>query len=82
MENLWTTVGGCDRGHARTCLGVLAAAAVLGAIEAVAHPHLLVAVALCGAAGLVLLRVNRRRLRLADTFPEAARLPLLARLLR
>lgn len=75
-------VGAGDRGHARTCLGVAAAAAVLGAIEAVAHPPLLVALALCGTAGVVLLRVNRRRLRLADTFPEVARLPLLARVLR
>jgi len=75
-------VGVWDGGHARTCLGVAAAVAILGAIEAVAQPPLLVALALCGVAGVVLLRVNRRRLSVADTFPEAARLPVVARVLR
>jgi hypothetical protein len=75
-------VGAWNGGHARTCLGAAAAVAILGAIQAVAQPPLLMALVLCGAAGLALLRVNRRRLSVADTFPEAARLPVVARVLR
>ena len=88
VHNAWKqgglvgNVGPWDGGHARTCLGVAAAGAVLGVVEVVAHPSLPVALVLCGVAGVALLRANRRRLRVADTFPEVARVPLLARVLR
>ena len=75
-------VGAWDATHARTCLAVVVAAAVLGVVEAVTHPPLWMALALCGGTGLVLLRENRLRLRIADTFPEATRIPALGRVLR
>jgi len=88
VHNLWKQggliggVGAWDGGHARTAVGVAVAVGVLGAIEAIAHPPLVVALALCGLAGVTLLRTNRLRLRVADTFPEATRVRVLARVLQ
>ncbi len=53
----------------------------LGAVELLMHPGVVIAVALTTVGSLVVLRVNRRAMRLANTFPELLRLPLLGRFL-
>jgi O-antigen/teichoic acid export membrane protein len=53
----------------------------LGAVELLMHPGIVIAVAVTTVGSLVVLRVNRRAMRLASTFPELLRLPLLGRFL-
>jgi O-antigen/teichoic acid export membrane protein len=53
----------------------------LGVLELLVHPGIVVAVAVTAVGSLVVLRVNRRAMRLASTFPELLRLPLLGRFL-
>lgn len=79
QAGLTGAVGVWHRGHGRTVAGVMAVVLVLGAIEALARVPLAVAVALTAIAEAPLLWNNRRFLQVAETFPEAARIPVLGR---
>jgi O-antigen/teichoic acid export membrane protein len=76
-----TGVGVFDRRYLRTCLTVLAGAAVVGLVQQLAHPPLLVGVAVAAVVSLLVVGLNRRALRLAGTFPELARVPVVRRLI-
>lgn len=54
---------------------------VLGVFELLVHPGIVIAVIVTMVGSLVVLRVNRRAMKLASTFPELLRLPLLGRFL-
>jgi O-antigen/teichoic acid export membrane protein len=69
-----------DTRYLRIYLAIPAAAVVLGLVAVTFHPGLVVGMVLAGAAWLVLIRISRHHLRLAETFPEFLRLPLVGRL--
>jgi O-antigen/teichoic acid export membrane protein len=62
-------------------LSILIAVLVLGLADNILEPSTGVMVALVVLAALAVLRLNRRSLHLAQTFPEVARIPILRRIL-
>jgi O-antigen/teichoic acid export membrane protein len=76
-----TGVGVFDPGQARVYLTILGGAALVVLVQQVAHPPLPAGVAVAAAVSLLVLRLNRRALRLAGTFPELARVPVVRRLI-
>lgn len=74
-------VGVLDR-RGLPVFGMIAvAAAGLALFQRLMAPHFVAAVAVAAATSFVLLVLNRRRLHLAQTFPEVGRLPVIGRLL-
>jgi O-antigen/teichoic acid export membrane protein len=53
----------------------------LGAFQLVVHPGIVMALVVTTVASLVILRLNRTAMRLANTFPELLKVPLLGRFL-
>ncbi|HEX6676862.1 MAG TPA: flippase [Actinomycetes bacterium] len=76
-----TGVGVFDPRCVRVYATVAGGAAVVALVQQAAHPPLAVGVAVAAAASLLVLRLNRRALRLAGTFPELTRVPGLRRLI-
>jgi O-antigen/teichoic acid export membrane protein len=76
-----TGVGVFDLRYLRTYVTVLGGAAAVGLIQQLAHPPLPVGVAVAAIVSLLVVGLNRRALRLAGTFPELARVPLVRRLI-
>jgi O-antigen/teichoic acid export membrane protein len=68
--------------YLRPYVVIVAVAAVLVVLDLVFHPGIVVALVLGAAASLVVLRLSRKWLSLADTFPEVLRVPLVGRLVR
>jgi O-antigen/teichoic acid export membrane protein len=75
-----TGIGVFDSRAAGVYLTILGGVAVVALVQQVAHPPLPVGVAIAAAASLLVFRLNRRSLRLAGTFPELARVPVVRRL--
>jgi O-antigen/teichoic acid export membrane protein len=76
-----------NRGVVRTSyvapyLVIVAVAVLLGAVNLVFQPGIFAALAVSSLAALLVLRLTRRWLNLAETFPELLRVPLLGRLVR
>jgi O-antigen/teichoic acid export membrane protein len=69
-----------ERKHLRVYTSIAAATVVIGGITLAAGPPLAVQVALAAMASVAVIAVNRSQLRVADTFPELARVPFLRRL--
>ena len=69
-----------DWRYARVYVVIGVVAALLGATALVAHPPFVVGVVLAGLGSLVVLRLNRDKLALHETFPELARIPVLRHL--
>lgn len=69
-----------DRGHLRPYALVLVATAALAAVRVAVDPSFPVALLVVAVVSLVLLRLTRRELRLADVFPEVRRVPVVRRL--
>jgi len=69
-------------GYLRPYLAIGAVAGALAVVELVFHPGIFVALGVAALASLVLVRLSRRWLHLADMFPELLRVPLLGRLVR
>ena len=76
-----TGVGVFDPRYLRFYLTIVGGITLMGLVEQVAHPPLLVGVAVAATVSLVVVRLNRHTLRLAGTFPELARVPLVRRLI-
>jgi O-antigen/teichoic acid export membrane protein len=74
-------VGVFDRRGVPVFAMIIAAALGLAVFQRTVAPHFAVAVVVAGVTSLLLLVVNRRRLHLAETFPEVARVPVIGRLL-
>jgi len=70
-------VGVVDARYGRTAATVLVAIATLTGLTITIRVSTQVAVALSAIASVLVLYLNRRALRLADTFPELRRVPLL-----
>lgn len=70
-----------DRGHARVYGSIVVATVVLGVIALVADLPPVAAIVLALVASMLVIRVNRSELRVSDTFPELARVPLLGRMI-
>jgi O-antigen/teichoic acid export membrane protein len=70
-----------DRGHARVYGSIVVATVVLGVIALVADLPPVAAIVLALVASTLVIRVNRSELRVSDTFPELARVPLLGRMI-
>lgn len=62
-------------------LMLLVAALVLLIVQVVLKPPIVVTAVLISAASLLLIRINRDALRIADTFPELSRIPLVRSLI-
>jgi Mn2+/Fe2+ NRAMP family transporter len=77
-----TTVRALDRRYATVWLVAAGAAGAALAIELALSPPIPVGIALVALAMAVLLRTARRQLRILETFPEIARLPVIRSLLR
>ena len=71
-----TDVHGVDPGYAGVYGTIVVATAAFFAIQLIASPAPVVSAALAALASLMVLAVTRRRLALAETFPELARLPV------
>jgi O-antigen/teichoic acid export membrane protein len=71
-----------DRASRRGYAGILVALAGLALVQLLLDPSLLQALVLAAATSLAVLRANRFLLRLDQTFPEVARIPLIHRLVR
>jgi O-antigen/teichoic acid export membrane protein len=76
-----TGVGVFDHRCARVYATIAGGAAAVALVQQAAHPPLPVGVAVAAAVSLLVLRLNRRALRLAGTFPELTRVPGLRRLI-
>lgn len=76
-----TGISAFDPHQRRVYLVVLAAVAVLVAIQVLAHPGIVAAIVLAGLASAAVLSATRSSLRVGDTFPELLRVPLLRRIL-
>lgn len=74
---LWrgTGISMFERQHLRVYAIIAVTTAVLAIVSAVIHPPLVVQLGLAGLASLAVLGLNRRSLRLGETFPEIGRLP-------
>jgi O-antigen/teichoic acid export membrane protein len=70
-----------DRRGAPVYGAILLAVAGVGVVEAAAGGGLVLGIALSAGASLAVVTVSRRRLRVADSFPEILRIPILGRLL-
>ena len=68
--------------YLRPYVVIVAVAAVLAAIDLVFHPGIVGALAAGAVASLLVLRLSRKWLSLAETFPEVLRVPLVGRLVR
>jgi O-antigen/teichoic acid export membrane protein len=68
--------------YLRPYVVIVATTVVLGVIDFVFHPGIVVALAVGAVASLLVLRLSRKWLSLADTFPELLRVPLVSRLVR
>jgi O-antigen/teichoic acid export membrane protein len=75
-----TGVGVFDARYVRTYGTVVAGAAAVWLVQRVAQPPLAVGVIVAALVSLAVVRLNRRALRLAGTFPELARIPIVGRL--
>jgi O-antigen/teichoic acid export membrane protein len=78
---MFTPVRWFDARYVGVYASVVGAWVIIGLFEWVVAPPLLVAYAAAGAMSLAALRLNRRQLALAETFPELLRFPLLGRIL-
>ncbi len=76
-----TPLYGMHRRHLVVYAAIIASGAGLLLVQVGLHPPLPIGVALVGAVSSVLLAVFRRELRVAETFPELARLPWVGRFL-
>jgi O-antigen/teichoic acid export membrane protein len=76
-----TGVGVLDPRCARVYATVAGGVTAVALVQQAAHPPLVVGVAVAAAVSLLVLRLNRRALRLAGTFPELTRVPGLRRLI-
>ena len=76
-----TGVGVFDHRCARVYATIAGGAAAVALVQQSAHPPLPVGLAVTAAVSMLVLRLNRRTLRLAGTFPELTRLPGLRRLM-
>jgi len=65
-----------DRRYLRVYVGISVAILALGLIAVTFHPSPVVGVVLAGVAWLALIRIARRQLAVAETFPELLRIPL------
>ncbi len=65
-----------DRHHARVYVIIGVVTILLALSTTMVHPPLIVQIVLAGLASLAVLVLNRRSLRLGETFPELAKLPL------
>jgi O-antigen/teichoic acid export membrane protein len=70
-----------DRRYTRPYAMVLVGGGGLWAVEALTRPPLVAGLALVAVISVVLIRLNRDRLQVAETFPEIQSVPLLGRLL-
>lgn len=70
-----------DRDYGIVYLAIVLIAAPMFVLAVVFRPSVVVAVPMVAIGGLAVLLVGRRRLRVATTFPELLRLPLMRRLL-
>ena len=71
-----TDVHGVDPGYAGVYVTIVVATAAFFAIQLIFSPAPVASAALAALASLTVLAVTRRRLALAETFPELARLPV------
>jgi O-antigen/teichoic acid export membrane protein len=69
-----------ERKHLRVYTSIVAATVLIGGITLATGPPLAVQIALAAMASVAVTVVNRSQLRVADTFPEIARVPFLRRL--
>lgn len=68
--------------HSRRTYGsILLAVVLLGAVNLLLQPPVVVAVVLAAIVSLAIIRFNRAELQVAETFPELSRIPLLGRIL-
>jgi O-antigen/teichoic acid export membrane protein len=74
---LWrgTGISIFERRHLRVYVVIAVTTAVLGIVSMVVRPPLVIQLGLAGLASLAVLGLNRRSLRLGETFPEVGRLP-------
>ena len=72
-----TDVRGVDPGYAGVYVTIVVATAAFFAIQLIASPAPVASAVLAALASVTVLAVTRRRLALAETFPELARLPVL-----
>jgi hypothetical protein len=70
-----------DRSHVRVYGSIVVATVLLGLVALIVDLPAVVAVVLALVASAAVLRINRSELRVSDTFPELARVPLLGRIL-
>jgi O-antigen/teichoic acid export membrane protein len=75
-------IPGFERRHLAIYAVIVIVPLVLLAIELVVRPGLLLAVVLAGVGSLVVLAIGRAHMRVAETFPELLRIPIVARLVR
>jgi O-antigen/teichoic acid export membrane protein len=76
-----TGISVMHRRHLGVYAVVALTAGLLFAVEHTIHPGLVPALLLAAAASAAVLALNRRSLKILDTFPELARIPLMRRLL-
>ncbi len=77
-----TGIRAFDPGYRRVYVSIGVAAAGLAVAQLGGRPPVLLAMALAAAASVAIVWVNRDAVRLAATFPEAARLPIFGRFFR
>jgi O-antigen/teichoic acid export membrane protein len=75
---LWrgTGISFFERQHLRVYVVIAVVTGALAVMSAVVRPPLVAQLGLAGLASLAVLGLNRRSLRLGETFPEIGRLPL------
>jgi O-antigen/teichoic acid export membrane protein len=73
--------GGKGESFLRPYLTIAVVSVALSVFELAVHPGIVVALAVTAVASLVVLRFNRAAMRLASTFPELLKIPLLGRFL-
>jgi O-antigen/teichoic acid export membrane protein len=76
-----TGVGIFDPRYLRTYLTILSGTVAVALVQQLVHPPLPVGLAVAATVSLLVVGLNRRALRLAGTFPELARLPVVRRLI-
>jgi O-antigen/teichoic acid export membrane protein len=81
---LGRTLHAAGRGESfvRPYLVIASVTVLLSAFELLVHPGIVIALVVTAIGSLVVLRLNRASMRLANTFPELLRVPGLARFLR
>jgi O-antigen/teichoic acid export membrane protein len=73
--------GGKGESFVRPYLTIAVVSVALAGFELAVHPGIVVALAVTAVASLAVLRFNRTAMRLASTFPELLKIPLLGRFL-